>query len=330
MVHKCPEKLSWCTQDSMLCKQLVELDEGICLFEDVGLEAPMQSIKNTFRKIYGDPQLSQRLNDVYPARGIFKDVSQKSLQNVDQKVPFDLSPARLRAIVENDTELVHDLGDDFRDILTFYSNVQDKIIPRLIRLAETAINNGSDMNIHQQMNYNYRLVDYYPVHSKSRRCGEHRDYGTFTLIFQDGSVGGLEVFSNGSWLPIPPTVGVVFLWGWSAAILSNGIIKAPLHRVVTTRTDGREVFASRRNAAVFFVAPDLDVKLNPKVRPDEVLAFNFEAVKDLTVGDFKALMGKKWRHREGTLTAEEQADIVGKVASPQSQDDEIIAFLKKI
>lgn len=353
MVRNFPATLSWSTQDDELCKQLADAEEGICILKDIGyLEAPMLSIKNIFRKIYGDPQLSQRLNDVYPIRGIFKDGSRKSFQNVDQKVAFDLSASRLRAIVENDEDLVNDLGDDFHKILTFYSHVQEKVIPRLTGLAEKAINDGSEMNIHQQMNYNYRLVDYFPVQSKTPRCGEHRDYGTFTLIFQDGSVGGLEVFSNGSWVPVPPNADMIFLWGWSAAILSNGRIQAPLHRVVTAQKDKSDTLASRRHSAIFFVAPgmlriclficsiciyktfseclDLEVKLNPLVRSDETLAFNFDAVKNLTVGNFKTVMGKKWRHREGTLTSEEQADLMGEALNAKSQDDEIIAFLKNI
>lgn len=255
MVRYFPQTLAWTIEDSVLYKQLTEIEGGICVIGDIGLETPILSIKNTFRKIYGDPQLSQRLNDVYPVRGIFKNDSDKIFNNVDQKVPFDLSPSRLRAMVENDTELVNDLGDDFHKVLSFYNNVQEKVIPRLIGLAEKAINDGSEMNIHQQMNYNYRLVDYYPVESKSTRCGEHRDYGTFTLIFQDGSVGGLEVYNNGSWVPVPPNAGMIFLWGWSAAILSNGRIQAPLHRVVTAYKDENKVLASRRNSAVFFVAP---------------------------------------------------------------------------
>lgn len=75
---------------------------------------------------------------------------------------------------------------------------------------------------------------------------------------------------------------------------------------------------------------DLEVKLNPRVRSDETLAFNFDAVKDLTVGNFKTVMGKKWRHREGTLTSDEQADLMGEALNAKSQDDEVIAFLKNI
>lgn len=72
------------------------------------------------------------------------------------------------------------------------------------------------------------------------------------------------------------------------------------------------------------------MKLNPLIRSDETPTFNFESVKDLTVGDFKKIMGKKWRYREGTLTSEEEVDMKGKAVSASSQDDEINAFLKNI
>lgn len=41
-------------------------------------------------------------------------------------------------------------------------------------------------------------------------------------------------------------------------------------------------------------------------------------------------MGRKWRHREGTLTLEEQVEMNGKPLNAKSQDDEIISFLKNI
>lgn len=246
-----PQILSWSTQDDILSKQLTEVQDGICIFNDVELKMPITSMRNTFCRIYENNNLAKRLNEVYPIRGIFKDGS-LNLDHVDQKVLLDLSPARLRSIVENDKELIGDLGEDFWNIVLFYNAVQKNIISRLIPLAEQGIS-GQTMDIHNQFNYNYRMVDYYPVRKETRRCGEHRDYGSFTLIFQDGTVGGLEVFSNGLWSPIPPDAGIIFLWGWSAEILSNRRIRAPLHRVVSVTGDGN--LAPRRNAAIFFVAP---------------------------------------------------------------------------
>lgn len=40
-------------------------------------------------------------------------------------------------------------------------------------------------------------------------------------------------------------------------------------------------------------------------------------------------MGKKWRYREGTLTADEEAEFMGKTWTPFSQDAEITAYFVK-
>lgn len=69
--------------------------------------------------------------------------------------------------------------------------------------------------------------------------------------------------------------------------------------------------------------------MTPRTRSDEELSFNPNVVNDLTVRDFKSIMGKKWRYREGTLTPVEQAELIGKSSELKSQDDEIMEFLKK-
>lgn len=74
-----------------------------------------------------------------------------------------------------------------------------------------------------------RVTHYFPMEPKdpsippgATRCGEHTDWGSITLLFQD-NVGGLEVQRrDGSWMeatPIPDTVLVnagQFLERWSA------------------------------------------------------------------------------------------------------------------
>ena len=66
------------------------------------------------------------------------------------------------------------------------------------------------------------LVDYdcctlrflrYPV-SKEREalpCGEHTDFGAVTLLLLEDQVAGLEVRSNGSWVPVAGKKGAVLL-----------------------------------------------------------------------------------------------------------------------
>lgn len=60
---------------------------------------------------------------------------------------------------------------------------------------------------HNQQNYTLRLLHYPPIEQTPKpeqvRAGEHSDYGSFTLLFQD-EVGGLEVrTAAGEWIAAP-------------------------------------------------------------------------------------------------------------------------------
>lgn len=66
---------------------------------------------------------------------------------------------------------------------------------------------------HDQQNYTLRLLHYPPVEQTPKleqvRAGEHSDYGSFTLLFQD-QVGGLEVCTaEGEWMAAPCIPGTV-------------------------------------------------------------------------------------------------------------------------
>jgi len=291
--------ISWKSSNNEIVDNLKKADGGICIIKDVDVSAPFEVIQGLYDDLYKNPKLVRRINEVYPKRGIFKDSAFKAAvdnKDVDKKVPFDLSPARLMAIINNDAALIEEMGANFKEVISFFVRVQDEIIARMMGIASSVITDGPNRvplkNLHRDMNFNYRLLDYYHQEgqelSSVRRCGEHRDYGTFTLIFQD-SVGGLEVKLNdkSDWIPVPPNE-VVFLWGWSAVLLSSGRVEAPLHRVTGNA-------ALRKNSAVFFVAPDLDVELTPRKAGGV----------SLTTEELKAMMGRRWRHREGTLVPED-------------------------
>jgi isopenicillin N synthase-like dioxygenase len=70
---------------------------------------------------------------------------------------------------------------------------------------------GADLaTLHEARNNNLRLIDYFPCAEPSGpRCGEHRDYGTYTIVFQDGAVGGLEFDIDGKWVQVPASVDAV-------------------------------------------------------------------------------------------------------------------------
>ena len=99
------------------------------------------------------------------------------------------------------------------------------------------------------------------------RCGEHSDYGTLTLLFQD-SLGGLEVRGPGrAWLPAPPLPGAVLLnVGDLLEAMSGGSYPATRHRVTVPAAELKR--NSLRQSIVFFIHPDDSVVCEPVAGPD--------------------------------------------------------------
>jgi len=108
------------------------------------------------------------------------------------------------------------------------------------------------------------------------RAGAHTDYGTVTLLFQDGS-GGLQAQTpNGAYVDVPPVKGAIVInAGDLLQIWSNDVIKSTFHRVVSppdgpTTDDGH--FSARYSIAVSFLSLlkivgrgvySLELRLNP-------------------------------------------------------------------
>jgi len=290
---------------------------GVGLLTNLVAKPPINAIQRLFATLYSRPDLASRLNATYPIRGVFKTAAldPNSPQGIDQKTTIDLSVMRLQKLRELDPALVEDLGIDFTTVLEFYTTVERDLLPLLMKATSAFA--GADLTpLHKNHNNNLRLIDYFPAAGAGPRCGEHRDYGTFTIVFQDGAVGGLEFEVDGRWVPVPAYVDAVVSWGWCGAILSNDGVHAAKHRVMKTIPAYQ-----RRTTAVVFVAPDLDAILKPV---DGKGTGNWaKKIMDgkLGVGEFKEVISKKWRHREGN--GDEKLEVV-----EGEQDKEVIAFVR--
>jgi hypothetical protein len=291
---------------------------GVTLVSNLHKRPPIAAIQSLFARLYADRSLASRLNATYPKRGVFKDacLAPDASPQIDQKTTIDLSVSRLQSICEMDPTLVEALGEDFEDIVRFYTYIEADVLPVVTRATSTI--GGSELELtHNGTNNHLRLIDYFPCpESSAPRCGEHRDYNTYTIVFQDGGVGGLEFEVEGAWRPVPASVDAVISWGWCAAILTNDAIKAAKHRVLRTCP-----MSDRRTTAVIFVAPDLGTVLRPTSDsgPKEVKWCREIQEGRITVAAFKEIISKKWRRREGT----EPGEVV-----QGAQDREVQAFLK--
>lgn len=263
---------------------------------------------------------ADRINQAYTKNLVYKDsfAAGNGGPSVDQKRVLDLSPERLESIRENDPEL-HELltTKALPKNLAFWRELQTTVGMKLLEAVSVAT--GSP-DVVKDFCFNYRMVDYYErseTMAIAPSCGEHRDFGTFTVIYR--SSPGLQVFSDQEWMDVDVEAhdesnSALILFGWCTQIRSNGRIPAALHRV-TKDTQGR-----RRFSSVLFCAPKhATTPLEPVVPSGDTPQY----ISGILVGQLRGKMARKWRHREGTLSTEdkvlEEEEI--RVTKLKTQDD---------
>ena len=103
------------------------------------------------------------------------------------------------------------------------------------------------------------IEDNWKVASDQARLGEHTDWGTFTLNFQD-STGGLEVQTpDGDYVAADPIPGTCVLTpSGLLQLYTSDKIKASVHRVQMPKDERRKKI---RQALIFFVNADMDVEI---------------------------------------------------------------------
>ena len=262
--------------------------------------APFPAIRHLFDHLSAHPSDAALLNSTYPSRGIFKTAAANNPCS-DQKFTIDLSPRRAARIPPDLATRLNTHGD-LDSILRFFSHTVETYVQLILDMLSKIA--GAELApLHSAQNFNFRLCDYTPATAapeSSNGCGAHTDYGTFSIIFQDGQAG-LEVEKPdepGAWVTIPGDATVV-LCGWCALILSGDRIQAARHRV-------RRAPGIRRFSAVLFVAPDLDVVLRPLKGDSDRRSFSKKVMDGrISVGWFKEVMGKRWRWREGNEDLED-------------------------
>ncbi|EGX96793.1 thymine dioxygenase [Cordyceps militaris CM01] len=132
----------------------------------------------------------------------------------------------------------------------------------------------------------FDAADVFKTNAGQVRAGEHSDYGSITLLFQDGR-GGLQVKSpSGTFVdatPIPDTI--VVNAGDLLARWSNDTIKSTVHRVVEPPhdDDSVEVYPARYSIA-YFCNPNADsvIEAMPGTYADEA----DKKYESITSGDY--------------------------------------------
>ncbi|HRL22463.1 MAG TPA: 2-oxoglutarate and iron-dependent oxygenase domain-containing protein [Alcaligenes sp.] len=107
----------------------------------------------------------------------------------------------------------------------------------------------------------------YPGRAQSQSqqgVGAHKDSGCLTFVLQE-TQKGLQVHYQGRWIDAPPIPGtVVFNLGEVLEILTDGFLRATLHRVVSPDS-GQD-----RLSLAFFLSPRLDASLPSLTLPPQL------------------------------------------------------------
>lgn len=99
-----------------------------------------------------------------------------------------------------------------------------------------------------------------PIEAGQLRLGAHTDYGSLTIVHQDGDIGGLQVRSGGRWVDVPAIPGTfVVNIGDLLARWTNDRWVSTLHRVVNP--DAGRIGSSRRISIPFFHQPNYDARI---------------------------------------------------------------------
>ncbi|KAH7234837.1 uncharacterized protein BKA55DRAFT_544026 [Fusarium redolens] len=254
------------------------------------VKAPHDAIRRLFDHLQANPENASSLNAAYPKRGIFNTAAMNNTTS-DQKFTIDLSPARNGRIPDALREKL--AADGFNEVLDFFEEVNSTYIAQnhSTRLAISTTVYATTTRILPTRQVTMAAV---PIQTTAP---------SLFIIFQDGT-SGLEIEDAeqpGLWVPVPGDATVV-LAGWCAVIHSGGNIRATRHRV--RRTPG-----VRRLSAVLFVAPDVEATLRPLESVAVARPFTKKVMDgQLDAGEFKEVMGKKWRHCEGNEKSDDGDD----------------------
>lgn len=147
-------------------------------------------------------------------------------------------------------------ADEFRQVLTDYYDRCGTVALRLLEVLTA--NLGASVETWKgdfyPLHSSFLRLNFYPVgdplataqglSAKSADTGNmgvhhHTDAGALTLLLQD-DVGGLEVFHQGVWKPVPPVAGTLVVnIGDIVKVWSNDLYHAALHRVVASNKQDR-------------------------------------------------------------------------------------------
>ncbi|XP_008801900.2 probable 2-oxoglutarate-dependent dioxygenase At5g05600 [Phoenix dactylifera] len=238
------------------------------LFQAIGHEMSvsfLDEVRNTAREFFQLPmEVKQKYK--YLTEGKLEGYESDPVANEDQILDWS---DRLYLLVQPENERNLDLWPEnphsFREILHEYTmklrKVADKILMVMAKLLDL-----NEEYFTQQLGGTaavYARFNYYPCCSRPDLVfglKPHSDGSMITIVLPDKDVEGLQVLKDGEWVRIPTNPHSFLVnFGDEMEIMSNGIFKSPVHRVVTN-------LEKERISLAMFYALEPEKELEPADR----------------------------------------------------------------
>ncbi|PHT42472.1 hypothetical protein CQW23_16497 [Capsicum baccatum] len=108
----------------------------------------------------------------------------------------------------------------------------------------------------------------------------HADGSAITILLQDKEVGGLQILKDDKWYRVP-IMPYALLFNIGDQIMSNGLLKSPVHRAVTN-------LEKERITVAMFRSPESGSEIEPvKELMDDKRPKLYKIVKDYTATYFQ-------------------------------------------
>ncbi|XP_022755203.1 protein SRG1-like isoform X2 [Durio zibethinus] len=230
--------------------------ESVGCFQAIGhgiSSSFIDKVREVAKQFFGLPQeekqkYSRAVNEV---EGYGHDliVSEKQVLDWNSRLFLRVFPEHQRKI-----NLWPESPDSFREMLHEYStklkqmmDLLFKAMSKSLNLEENSFSDQFGDNPVMQVRFNF----YPPCSRPDKVLGvkPHSDRSGITVLLQDEEVEGLQIVKDGRWITVPviPHALVVNL-GDQMQIMSNGIFKSAVHRVVTN-TDKLRISVAMFNEA---------------------------------------------------------------------------------
>lgn len=213
------------------------------IFQAIGHEMPasfLEDVQDIARKFFQLPvEVKQKYSNL-TENGEFKlegygNDSKVSGQTLDWN---DRLYLQVQPEDERNLELWPEDPSYFRDILHEYTMKARKVVEHVLFAMAKLLALENDYFINQLGDRAgvYARFNYYPCCSKPDLVfgiKPHADGSAITVLLPDKEVDGLQVLKDGEWVKIPIIPHALLLnLGNQMEIMSNGIFKSPVHRVV--------------------------------------------------------------------------------------------------